>query len=216
MTVLNQKSTFSAPVSWISYSKNVEIQQKRAFSPTYANLYHYAANNPVRYIDPDGRADWEMVGKGVENLYKGFGKIGTGALILGSSGAVEAFSAGTATPVVAVAGVIGGTFVANGFTQFVIGAAEVIGGLSSPEPKDNSSVSDVPNTMNEILATTIDSTITSITGENSSKAKEIANFIDDNVDIPANKVKDLLMQSQPLNEPSPMDFKYKYITEEEN
>ena len=54
MMNLNQKSTFSAPVSWISYHKNYEIQQKRALRPTYGNLYHYAGNNPVKYTDPDG------------------------------------------------------------------------------------------------------------------------------------------------------------------
>ena len=55
--VLHTKTTFSKPLSWISYSKNYEIRQKRCLSSTYNNLYHYAANNPVKYTDPDGRED---------------------------------------------------------------------------------------------------------------------------------------------------------------
>ena len=160
-------------------------------------------------------ADWDMVGKGVENLYKGFGKMGTGALILGGSGAVEALSVGTATPVVAIAGIIGGSFVVNGFTQFVLGAAEVIGGLSSPAPDETSPVDDIPNTMNEIMAIAIDNVVTAATGENCTKAKEIATFIDDKVDIPANTVLDILIQTQqPLNEPSPLDFQKSYMFED--
>ena len=189
--------------------------QGGAFNFVNLNLYHYATNNPIRYIDPNGCVDWDIVGKGIENLYKGLGKMGTGALILGSSGAVEAFSAGTATPLVAATGIIGGGFVANGFTQFVIGTAEVIGGLSITEPDKTNHIAGVPNTMNEILATTIDNVVTTTTGENSTKVKEIANFIDDNVDIPANTVADILIQyQQPLKEPSPMDLKNKYILED--
>ena len=189
--------------------------QGGAFNFVNLNLYHYATNNPIRYIDPNGCVDWDIVGKGIENLYKGLGKMGTGALILGSSGAVEAFSAGTATPLVAATGIIGGGFVANGFTQFVIGTAEVIGGLSITEPDKTNHIAGVPNTMNEILATTIDNVVTTTTGENSTKVKEIANFIDDNVDIPANTVVDILIQyQQPLKEPSPMDLKNKYILED--
>ena len=189
--------------------------QGGAFNFVNLNLYHYATNNPIRYIDPNGCVDWDIVGKGIENLYKGLGKMGTGALILGSSGAVEAFSAGTATPLVAATGIIGGGFVANGFTQFVIGTAEVIGGLSITEPDKTNHIAGVPNTMNEILATTIDNVVTTTTGENSTKVKEIANFIDDNVDIPANTVVDILIQyQQPLKEPSPMDLKNRYTLED--
>ena len=56
MTRLKQKSQFSQSVNWLSYSKNCEIQHKKAFNPTYGNLFAYAANNPVHYIDPDGRS----------------------------------------------------------------------------------------------------------------------------------------------------------------
>ena len=99
----------------------------------------------------------------------------------------------------------------------MIGTAEAIGGLSIPDPDKTSSVADVPNTMNEILATTIDNVITTATCENSTKAKEIANFIDDNVDIPANTVVDMLIQyQQPLKEPSPMDLQNRYIFEDKD
>ena len=57
MTSLKQKSHFSQPVCWLSDSKNCEIQHKKTFSPTYGNLFAYAANTPVKYTDPDGNFD---------------------------------------------------------------------------------------------------------------------------------------------------------------
>ena len=38
---------------------SVEMRQKRAVCPYYANLYAYAANTPVRYTDPTGLFDWD-------------------------------------------------------------------------------------------------------------------------------------------------------------
>ena len=41
--------------NWLFLLNVHEKQWKKASRPTYSNLYAYAANNPVHYIDPDGR-----------------------------------------------------------------------------------------------------------------------------------------------------------------
>ena len=94
------------------------------FNRVNLNLYHYAANNPVKYTDPDGcsikgaiRAAFHV---GLSCL-----TIAGGVGLMAASGFGEVASAGTATPL-AVAGATGGFAVlVSGLSAFACSAAEL-------------------------------------------------------------------------------------------
>ena len=55
------KNLKSYAKNWLAPVKYAEMQSKNAVRNQYTNLYAYGANNPVHYIDPDGRSPFAFI-----------------------------------------------------------------------------------------------------------------------------------------------------------
>ena len=70
MTETERKFYQNSSKSWLSVVRSMETRGKKQLLPSNGNLYHYAGNNPVTYVDPTGR----------ESIYSIISKILEGAV----------------------------------------------------------------------------------------------------------------------------------------
>jgi len=93
------------------------------------HVYHYGGNNPIRFTDPDGEADWDRVINGALTVVSGSGQVNFGILLLAAATGGTAGSGGAAAPLTFTLGLIGFSLFVDGFVQCAFGLSELAMGL---------------------------------------------------------------------------------------
>jgi len=148
------------------------------------NWYAYVSNNPVKYVDPTGMADWNAVGTGLLKMGLGVGKIALGVVIAVASGGVAALSGGTATPAAIVGLVAGTVFVLDGQVKAGVGFALVADGLFadgellfSNEELYEMGIGDIPDSLSELIGMAGDEIVEGFTEEESDVLQKLGKWI---------------------------------------
>jgi len=162
------------------------------------NWYAYVSNNPVKYVDPTGMADWDAVGAGLLKMGTGILKtIGGVAIVIASAASIPA-SGGTATPVAIVGLAAGIVFTLDGQVKAAVGLALLVDGLFVDGESDLANIENIPDSLSELMGMAGDEIIEGFTGEESDVLQKIGKWIGN---LPAGKLS-LLLNPTDLHAPT--------------
>ena len=114
----------SAPVSEEAKKRNGSLPgMGGVFNVVNLHVYHYAGNNPVKYVDPDGKDIKGMI-RGAIKIVGAVGEIAGGATLVAGAVAGELLSVGLSTPASIALGTVGIGMMLDGVSRFALAAGD--------------------------------------------------------------------------------------------